>query len=47
MVDEGQCFRPYLCSAWDFVLSRPRVSKLQVQAVLFAGRAGVEQEDGR
>lgn len=47
VVDEGQCFRPYLWSAWDSVLREPRVSKLKDQAVLFAGRAGVEQEDGR
>lgn len=44
VMDEGPCFRPYLWSAWDFVL---KVSKLKDQAVLFAGRAGVEQEDGR
>lgn len=44
VVDEGQHFRPYLWSAWDFVLREPRGSKLKDQAVLFAGR---EQEDGR
>lgn len=29
------------------VLSKPRVSKLKDQAILLAGRAGVEQEDER
>lgn len=45
--DAGQCFTPYLWSAWDFVLREPRVTKLKHQAVLFAVRAGVEQESGR
>lgn len=45
--DAVQRFRPYLGSAWAFVLREPGVSKLKDQAVLFAGRPWVEQEDGR